>query len=257
MAFITVEDMLGSVEVLIFPKLYEEYRNILNEDEKVLIQGRVSIGDDPEGKLVMDSMMTFAEVPKELWLQFRDKADYERHFNEVRRALSDFDGHDTLVIYLSATKQYKKLDSSFDLLACPEAVSAAGAVIGAENVQVLPKKYSGMNCHYVRINGQMYEPKDGFPTDEQVSKIEEILKKYTMKHTTKPFADDGLYGFEKLYMVFSFTDERGYITDSRGINIDKDMTASTRVRPFLDSLAVIDDGETLYKEVMEVLGLKP
>ena len=124
-------------------------------------------------------------------------------------------------------------------------------------VQVLPKKYSGMSCHYVRINGQMYEPKDGFPTDEQVSKIEEILKKYTMKHTTKPFADDGLYGFEKLYMVFSFTDERGYITDSRGINIDKDMTASTRVRPFLDSLAVIDDGETLYKEVMEVLGLTP
>ncbi|MBR6406791.1 MAG: DNA polymerase III subunit alpha [Lachnospiraceae bacterium] len=140
MAFITVEDMVGSVEVLIFPKPYEQYRSILNEDEKVLVTGRVSIGDDPEGKLVLDSMMTFAEVPKELWLQFSDKADYEQNFDAVREALADFDGHDTLVVYLSATKQYKKLDSSYDLLACPEAVSAAGAIIGTENVRIVPKK---------------------------------------------------------------------------------------------------------------------
>ena len=140
MAFITVEDMVGSVEVLIFPKPYEQYRSILNEDEKVLVTGRVSIGDDPEGKLVLDSMMTFAEVPKELWLQFSDKADYEQNFDAVSKALADFDGHDTLVVYLSATKQYKKLDSSYDLLACPEAVSAAGAIIGTENVRIVPKK---------------------------------------------------------------------------------------------------------------------
>ena len=140
MAFITIEDMLGSVEVLIFPKPYEEYRSILNEDEKVLVSGRVSIGDDPEGKLILERMMTFADVPKELWLKFSDKADYDRNFAAAREALAGFDGHDTLVVYLAATKQYKKLDSSFDLFAGPEAVSAAGAVLGAENVSIVPKK---------------------------------------------------------------------------------------------------------------------
>ncbi len=124
-------------------------------------------------------------------------------------------------------------------------------------LRVLPEKYSIMECRYININGQKYDPKDGFPTEDQISRIEEILKKYKMKHTTRSFADDGIYGHEKLYMVFTFMDEKGVIIDSRGINVDKDMLASTRVRPFLDSLAVIENGETMYKEVMAVLGLQP
>ena len=140
MAFITLEDMLGSVEVLIFPKDYERYRMLLNEDEKVLISGRVSIGDDPEGKLILESLMPFSEVPKEMWLQFKDKADYESHFETVRKALSVFDGHDTLVIFLRDTRQYKKLGSAFDIEAGHEAVDAAASVLGADNIRIVPKK---------------------------------------------------------------------------------------------------------------------
>ena len=45
MAFVTLEDMLGSVEVLVFPKIYESRREIFSQDEKLFIQGRVSQGD--------------------------------------------------------------------------------------------------------------------------------------------------------------------------------------------------------------------
>lgn len=124
-------------------------------------------------------------------------------------------------------------------------------------ISVLPKKYSSIQCRYINIDGQKYDPKDGFPTDDQISKMEEILKKYRMKHTTRAFVDDGSYGYEKLYMVFTFVDEKGVIIDSRGINVDKDMLATSRVRPFLDSLAVIQNGDVLYKEIMAVLGLQP
>ena len=143
------------------------------------------------------------------------------------------------------------------VIACVIVIAAVIAWYYLIPVPVLPKDYSTMQCRYIRVGGQMYETKDGFPTDEQITRIEEILKRYSMKHTTKTFSDDGRYGFEKLYMVFAFMDENGVIHDSRGINIDGDMVASTRVRPFIDSLAIIENGDVLYKEVMEILGLQP
>ena len=136
MAFITVEDMIGNVEVLIFPKDCERYKLLLSEDEKVLVTGRVSIGDDPEGKLVLEKLVPFEQVPKEVWLQFEDKADFDRREQEVLKALSSYDGNDTLVVYLKSSKQYRKYPASRNILACSEAVDAAKAVLGDENVKV-------------------------------------------------------------------------------------------------------------------------
>lgn len=42
MAFLTVEDLLGTVEVMVFPRDYEKWQNMINEDARVFIQGRVS-----------------------------------------------------------------------------------------------------------------------------------------------------------------------------------------------------------------------
>jgi len=77
MAFITLEDLMGSVEVIVFPKNYEADRDILTEDSKIFIKGRVSLGDEPVGKLVCEQVIPFAKVPRELWLQFEDKEMYQ------------------------------------------------------------------------------------------------------------------------------------------------------------------------------------
>ena len=69
MAFVTVEDMVGSVEVIVFPRDYESKRNMLNEDAKVFISGRTSIGDDPVGRLICEQVIPFDQVPKDLWLK--------------------------------------------------------------------------------------------------------------------------------------------------------------------------------------------
>ena len=68
MAFVTLEDMVGSVEVIVFPRDYESKRNLLNEDAKVFISGRTSIGDDPVGRLICEQVIPFDQVPKDLWL---------------------------------------------------------------------------------------------------------------------------------------------------------------------------------------------
>ena len=91
MAFITLEDLLGPVEVIVFPRDYEANRDLFTEDSKLFIRGRVSIGDDPVGKLVCEQVIPFDSIPKELWLQFPDMETYQSggaasaHLSAVQR----------------------------------------------------------------------------------------------------------------------------------------------------------------------------
>ena len=59
MAFVTLEDLVGTVEVVIFPRDYENNRNMLEEDSKVFIQGRVSTEDDRPSKLICERVQAF------------------------------------------------------------------------------------------------------------------------------------------------------------------------------------------------------
>ena len=62
MAFITVEDLVGTVEVIVFPNDYEKYGHILIEDAKVFVRGRVSVEEDKDGKLISEKIASFDEV---------------------------------------------------------------------------------------------------------------------------------------------------------------------------------------------------
>lgn len=100
MAFLTVEDLAGSVEVLVFPKDYEKRRDMLIKDEKVFIRGRASVGDEPVGKLICEQIIPFSQVPRELWIQYADKDAYLAGEKELLDFLKTSDGNDTVIIYL-------------------------------------------------------------------------------------------------------------------------------------------------------------
>ena len=137
MAVLTLEDMIGTLEVLVFPKSYEEYRDLLSVDARVLIAGRVSIGEDPKGKLIFEKAVTFDDVPKELWLQFGSKAEYEQKFPELNEGMRTFDGSDVLVVYLKDTKQYRKLPYQYSVGVSDGALDFAESFLGKENVRVV------------------------------------------------------------------------------------------------------------------------
>ena len=59
MAFLTVEDLVGTVEVMVFPRDYEKWQNMINEDARVFIQGRVSAEDDKASKLILGKGTAF------------------------------------------------------------------------------------------------------------------------------------------------------------------------------------------------------
>ena len=139
MAFVTLEDLVGTVEVVVFPRDYEKYQSLLDEDARVLIQGRVSAEDDKASKLILERVRTFEEVPRELWLQFDDRdayADREAHLMEELRAVP---GNASVVIYLKDVKAMKKLPAGYRVALQEEWLEKFRREYGSENVRVVER----------------------------------------------------------------------------------------------------------------------
>ena len=139
MAFVTLEDMVGSVEVIVFPRDYESKKQLLNEDAKVFISGRTSIGDDPVGRLICEQVIPFDEVPKDLWLKFADKTQYDALWPAVTEVLRGSDGHDTVIIYLEKERAKKVLPANWHVAASAAVTESLGKIIGEKNVKVVEK----------------------------------------------------------------------------------------------------------------------
>ena len=139
MAFITIEDLVGTVEVLVFPKIYEKNRPSFTEENKVFVRGRASIGDDPVGKLICEEVIPFTDIPNELWLQFENQAFYESHIDDVMAALRDSDGKDRVVMYLKEERKMRRLSENWAVLAGPDLLGRLYRILGEKNVKVVQK----------------------------------------------------------------------------------------------------------------------
>lgn len=139
MAFVTLEDLLGAVEIIVFPKSYEKYRDLLNEDEKVFVTGRVSVEDEKDGKLICESVASFDDVTRELWLQFDTKENYEREREKLAEVLRDSDGNDRVVIYISSERAVKRLPERCNVSADRGIVNNLTNFLGENNVKVVEK----------------------------------------------------------------------------------------------------------------------
>lgn len=140
MAFLTLEDLVGSVEVIVFPKDYESKRELFVEDSKVFIQGRASVGDDPVGKLICERVIPFSAVPKELWLKFPDKDTYVESEREVLELLRESEGSDSVIIYLERERAKKVLPSNWNVNASDGLIEILTKKLGEINVRLVEKK---------------------------------------------------------------------------------------------------------------------
>ena len=120
MAFITLEDLFGTLEVIVFPKTYDKYKEILLEDEKLLISGRASVEEEKNAKLIADRIELFDAVPRELWVAFENKEEYDNGHTELESICTSHPGKDRLVIFLRKEKTYSRTNyytrASEDLL---------------------------------------------------------------------------------------------------------------------------------------------
>ena len=137
MAFLTVEDLVGSIEVIVFPNAYEKYSSKLLEENKVFIEGRVQVEDERDGKLICESVTAFDEIPRKVWLKFPDMAAYVNKEAELFEAIFDSEGIDNVVIYIEETHQKKILPPNKNIKADSTILDRLRGMFGEENVKVV------------------------------------------------------------------------------------------------------------------------
>lgn len=139
MAFITVEDLLGTVEVVVFPRDYEKNRDYLEVDSKVFVRGRVSEEDDKPSKLICEKIIPFEQTKKELWIQFPDKETFLDQEQIVYGYLADSDGNDEVVIYCAKERVVKRLPKNRNIGINKQILSRLMNHFGEKRVKVVEK----------------------------------------------------------------------------------------------------------------------
>ena len=139
MAFLTIEDLYGTVEVIVFPRDYERYRDLFLNDEKVFIYGRVSAEDEKNGKLICEQVCSLDARKRELWIQFSTKGDYANAKERLQQCLTDCRGDDAVVIYISGIKALKRLPRQWNVSIDGLNLEALTGAFGEKNVKVVEK----------------------------------------------------------------------------------------------------------------------
>ncbi len=140
MAFLTIEDLMGTVEVVVFPKDYEKNRNCLQEDSKVFVRGRVSEEDDNASKLICELIIPFEDVPSELWIQFPDIPSFQAEEAALYEKLKDSPGRDMVVIYCAKEKGVKRLSANRNIEITPQLLERLSEHFGKERIKVVEKQ---------------------------------------------------------------------------------------------------------------------
>ena len=139
MAFLTVEDLVGTVEVVVFPRDYEKCQMFLNEDARLFIQGRVSAEDDKASKLILEKVRLFDDMPRELWLQFESREEYAKAETGLVDDLMESRGNSTVVIYLKDVKAMKKLPPAYQVHIEASWLERMCKKYGSSNVKIVER----------------------------------------------------------------------------------------------------------------------
>ena len=108
MAFITLEDLYGAIEVIVFPLVYSKYASLLEEDKTVTIKGRISLREDEDPKIICNEVETLTNhMSKKLYIKIESDKDPKIQ-DEVSEVLKKYKGNIPVYLYMESTqKTYK------------------------------------------------------------------------------------------------------------------------------------------------------
>ncbi|MCH5275085.1 MAG: DNA polymerase III subunit alpha [Lachnospiraceae bacterium] len=139
MAFLTIEDLVGTVEVVVFPRDYEKNTSFLTEDAKVFVTGRVSVEEEKDGKLICERILPFEQLSKTIWIKFPDREAYQAVEEELFATIAESEGNDGIVIYIENPKAMKELPRNRNVKADESLLKSLYGLFGEENVKVVTK----------------------------------------------------------------------------------------------------------------------
>lgn len=139
MAFITLEDMVGAVEIIVFPRDYEKHKMVLLEDNKILVRGKITVEEDKPAKIICSEIVQFDSIPKEIWIKFKNKENFVKDEQRLYQVLSEYDGNDSVCIYLECEKAIKPLPKSMGIKAEIELIDKLKQMYSEANIKVVEK----------------------------------------------------------------------------------------------------------------------
>ena len=139
MAFLTLEDMVGQIEVIVFPKVYRQFQQLLVEDRKVMISGRVDAEEERDSKLLADNIVDFEAIPRTLWLQFANEEEKDARMAQLTPILEASDGRDRVKLYCADTKAVETLPANKCVEIGEALLSQLSEVMGEANIRVTYK----------------------------------------------------------------------------------------------------------------------
>lgn len=139
MAFITLEDLVGSVEVIVFPRDFEKYRDLIEEGRKYIISGKASLEENDAAKLIAGKIIPFEEVPREVWLQFENKAELEKVEDELNKIFEGNKGNARVMLYCREERQVKRVNTVRGISYAEAVIDELKSKLGCDNVKIVVK----------------------------------------------------------------------------------------------------------------------
>ena len=139
MAFITLEDLVGSVEVIVFPRDFEKYKDLIEEGRKYIISGKASLEENDAAKLIAGKIIPFEEVPREVWLQFENKAELERVEDELNKIFEGNKGNARVMLYCREERQVKQVNAIRGISYAEAVIDELKHKLGSDNVKIVVK----------------------------------------------------------------------------------------------------------------------
>ena len=139
MAFFTLEDLVGTVEIVVFPRDYEKWQRYLETEAKIFVQGHVDAGDDRGAKLILEKVRSFDDMPKELWIQFQDRDGYCAQEAELIKELHKIPGNSGVVIYLRDVNAMKRLSAGYNVEVTDSSLEILKQKYGESNIKVVER----------------------------------------------------------------------------------------------------------------------
>ena len=140
MEFVTIEDLYGVVEVILFPRDFEKNKQSIDLDRKVFLKGKVTIEEGRPAKLIANAVIPFDEMPRELWIQLTDMEHYNESETYINQVIHPFDGNSNVIIYLAKEKKIKRLPHSKNVSINEELLLELYGKFGENNVKVKEKQ---------------------------------------------------------------------------------------------------------------------
>ena len=141
MAFIEIEDLYGTIEVVVFPNVFRKYKNIINEDSILIIKGNLNIKEDENPKLIANEITQLNEdyelgynLDSKLYIKI-DSIDNKKALNDIFDVIKKYSGKQFVYIYDENTKKSYRNDD-FRVKICESLLNELYKFIPAEYIKI-------------------------------------------------------------------------------------------------------------------------